>query len=198
MRMRGIMDGFGVLRESTPWRKSLQEAEKEAAKLRYSKLQQAQFIDCQDWLPNDLLTKVDRMLMAHGLEGRPPFLDPHVANFALTLPDKLKLHKGRGKHIVRQWLAHNFPEVDPFAKKRGFTVPVGEWIGRRAQILAPFVAHQPGVAEICEPKKVEALFKDLGKKGHFAAWNLLFYAIWHTIHVMKAPLQGGLEDGLAA
>ncbi|HAI28629.1 MAG TPA: hypothetical protein DCM48_03565, partial [Thalassospira sp.] len=47
-----------------------------------SRLAIAQAVDCADWLPNDLLLKLDRMLMAHGLEGRTPFLDPVVAEFA--------------------------------------------------------------------------------------------------------------------
>ncbi len=54
----------------------MEEAEKRIAAEGGTRLQQAQALDCADWLPNDLLLKVDRCLMAHGLEGRTPFLDP--------------------------------------------------------------------------------------------------------------------------
>ena len=91
----------------------------------HSKLQAAQAADCADWLPNDLLTKLDRCLMHHGVEGRTPFLDREVAYAGFRLPDSLKLRKGLGKQILRRWLAEHLPEAKPFSRKRGFTVPVG-------------------------------------------------------------------------
>ena len=52
----------------------------------------AQAVDCADWLPNDLLIRLDRYLMARGTEGRTPFLDIKMAELALRLPDELKIH----------------------------------------------------------------------------------------------------------
>ena len=54
----------------------------------------------------------------------------------------------------------------PFARKRGFTVPVGDWIARRGAQLGPLVAAQPGVREICLPEAVETLVPRAGKRGH--------------------------------
>ena len=148
----------------------------------------AQATDCADWLPNDLLTKLDRCLMAHGVEGRTPFLDPVVADFAFRLPDELKVRKGLGKWLLRRWLGEHVPAAEPFAKKRGFTVPVGEWIARRGAQLGPLVAAQPGVREICLPDAVEALFREPTKRHQgFAAWTLLFYALWHRCHIERMP-----------
>jgi asparagine synthase (glutamine-hydrolysing) len=107
----------------------------------------AQAVDCADWLPNDLLTKLDRCLMAHGVEGRTPYLDPIVADLAFRLPDAMKVHHGRGKWLLRQWLARHLPAARPFRAKQGFTVPVGEWIRRGGERLGRLVAAQPGVAE---------------------------------------------------
>jgi asparagine synthase (glutamine-hydrolysing) len=137
-------------------------------------------------LPNDLLTKLDRCLMAHGVEGRTPFLDPAVADFAFRLPDALKVRNGMGKYILRRWLATRVPAAEPFARKRGFTVPVGDWIARRGAQLGTLVANQPGVREICVPGAVEALFR-APKRRHeaFAAWTLLFYALWHRCHIER-------------
>ena len=71
-------------------------------------------------------------------------------------------------------------------KKRGFTVPVGEWIAKRGAQLGPLVASQAGVREICLPQVVEKLFRDAaGRRTGFAAWTLLFYALWHRHHIAR-------------
>src|SRR3546814_11871478 len=61
--------------------------------------------------------------------------------------------------------------------KRGFTVPVGEWIHRRGGELGPLVAADPAVEEIAHPERVRELFAADGKRAGFAAWILLFYAL---------------------
>ena len=71
------------------------------------------------------------------------------------------------------------PAADAFAAKKGFTVPVGEWISSAGERLGPLVASQPGVAERCRPDAVEAIFRSTGKREVFAAWTLLFFALWH-------------------
>ncbi len=90
LRPRGILEGTGVLRTEQPsWRDGIAAAEINATLPNRTKLQIAQATDCADWLPNDLLIKLDRCLMAHGVEGRTPFLDPAVADAAFRLPDFL-------------------------------------------------------------------------------------------------------------
>jgi asparagine synthase (glutamine-hydrolysing) len=159
----------------------------------------AQATDCADWLPNDLLTKLDRCLMAHGVEGRTPFVDPGVAAVAFRLPDELKVRRHRGKWLLRRWLAEHVPTAEPFARKRGFTVPVGEWIARRGAQLGALVAAQPGVREICLPSAVEKLFREAhGKHEGFAAWTLLFYALWHRHHIQGLPPEPDVFAALAA
>jgi asparagine synthase (glutamine-hydrolysing) len=193
MRRNGVFDGLGVLRnEPKGWRDGIHRSELAEAKPGRSKLQIAQAVDIADWLPNDLLTKLDRCLMAHGVEGRVPFLDPLVADFAFRLPDRLKIHKGLGKHLLRLWLNKVLPESQAFAKKRGFTVPVGEWIAAKSGKIAPLVARQPCIEAICLPGTIEPLFE----KGHFAAWSLLFYALWHRIHIEGQKPEGGVFEML--
>jgi asparagine synthase (glutamine-hydrolysing) len=189
MRSKGILEGLGILRdESRAWREGIQAAEKEAKLGRRSGLQVQQAIDVADWMPNDLLGKLDRCLMAHGVEGRVPFLDPVMAEFAFRLPDRLKVRSGMGKWLLRRWLAGAVPAAQPFARKKGFTVPVGEWIAERGKELAPLVARQPGVAEACNPEAVARLFAAADPKQGKAAWTLLFYALWHQRHILgKAP-----------
>ncbi len=189
LRGRGNLDKLGVLRgDLAGWRDGVAAAELAAAQPDRTRLQVAQATDCADWLPNDLLTKLDRCLMAHGVEGRTPFLDPVLADFAFRLPDDLKVRKGLGKWLLRRWLAEHVPAAQPFARKRGFTVPVGDWIARRGAQLGPLVAAQAGVREICLPGAVEALFRDPAHRhAGFAAWTLLFYALWHRCHIERLP-----------
>lgn len=195
MRARGIFEGLDVLRDdSEDWRDGIAAAEATASSAGRTRLQAAQAVDCADWLPNDLLTKLDRCLMAHAVEGRTPFLDPVLAGFAFALPDRLKVRGRRGKWLLRSWLAGKLPAAQPFEKKRGFTVPVGEWIAARGRDAGPLVARQPGIAELCRPDAVEELFRASGKRPGFACWTLLFYALWHRRHVLgRAPAGDALE-----
>ncbi|MDJ0893878.1 MAG: asparagine synthase (glutamine-hydrolyzing) [Alphaproteobacteria bacterium] len=201
MRARGVLDGYGILRDSVGWRDGMQADESGAAG--ETPLQRAQATDMAGWLPNDLLTKLDRCLMAHGVEGRTPFLDPSVAGFAFNLPDRLKI-KGRvGKVLLRQWLAGVMPEAAPFARKKGFTVPVGAWMAKRAGELAPLVAEAPGISALCDRKAVTRLFRsaDLAgdRRAAFAAWTLLFYALWYARHGLgTAPVPDVFESLAAA
>jgi len=197
MRERGTLEGLGILREENrAWRDSLAAAEDDAQGRGWTALQRVQAVDMADWLPNDLLTKLDRCLMAHGVEGRVPFLDPKLAVFGFSLPDALKVRHGRGKWILRKWLEKVVPVSKPFAAKRGFTVPVGEWIAADGRRLGPLVAAQPGVAEFCRPDAVAALFRSAGKREMQAAWTLLFYAVWHRHHILGGVPRGGVLEVL--
>jgi len=186
-RGRGNFDGLGILRgELAGWRDGIGAAELRTATAGRTRLQGAQATDCAEWLPNDLLIKLDRCLMAHGIEGRTPFLDLRVAELAFLFPDQLKIRKGLGKYILRRWLEGRVPAAEAFARKRGFAVPIDEWIAKRGVQLAPLIAQQPGIREICLPEAVEKLFAGLkGKRQGFAAWTLLFYALWHRQHIMR-------------
>jgi asparagine synthase (glutamine-hydrolysing) len=154
-------------------------------------LQAAQIADIKTWLHADLLLKLDRCLMAHGLEGRTPFLDGEVASFAFHLPDRLKVQGRYGKWILRKWLESRCPAAEPWARKKGFTTPVAAWIAPRAAELGPRVAANEGIAQICD---VEAVRDAFGERGPEAArWPLLFYAMWWSVHVAGATPEAALE-----
>jgi asparagine synthase (glutamine-hydrolysing) len=185
LRRKGVFDGLDLFRENTlGWRNDIAAIEAREKTSGRSRLQMAQAVDCAHWLPNDLLTKLDRCLMAHSVEGRTPFLDPVVAEMAFRLGDKLKVRDGLGKWILRKWLENKLPIAKPFAKKKGFTVPVDEWIAEKGNSLGELVARQPGVADICRPEAVKTLFSASGGKNGFAAWVLLFYSLWHNNHIL--------------
>lgn len=158
-------------------------------------LQGAQIADIKTWLPADLLLKLDRCLMAHGLEGRTPFLDDEVAGFAFRLPDKLKLRGKYGKWVLRKWLEGVCPQADPWAKKKGFTTPVGAWIAPRAADLGPKLAAHEGVAKACDVEQVGAIFA--ADENAPARWPILFYAVWWSIHVAGMAPKAALDDLIA-
>ena len=200
MRRKGIFDGLDVLRDADKarsWRAGISMAENSYARPGLTPLQAMQEVDCADWLPHDLLAKLDRCLMAHGVEGRVPFLDSRVAEFAFRLPDSLKVKRGLGKWILRRWLETGLPLSRPFAKKRGFTVPVAEWIASRGGQLGELVAAEPGIAEACHPEAVKTLFAAAGRKRGKAAWTLLFYALWHRRHILGLAPEGDVLETLS-
>jgi asparagine synthase (glutamine-hydrolysing) len=199
MHARGNFDRVVVLRaRPAAWRDGIAAAEARAAGTGRSRLMMAQEIDIADWLPHDLLLKIDRCLMAHAVEGRTPFLDPGVAAASFRLPDALKVRGGTGKWLLRAWLARHCPAASPFAPKQGFTVPIGQWIGGQGARLGPLVAAQPGIGEIADPARVAALFRAAdGRRRGFAAWILLFYALWHRTHILGLPPAGDVFETLA-
>ncbi|MBV9653265.1 MAG: asparagine synthase (glutamine-hydrolyzing) [Acetobacteraceae bacterium] len=200
IRARGTFDKMNVLRaRPSRWRDGIASAEAAAAEGGRTRLAAAQATDAADWLPHDLLLKLDRTLMAHSVEGRTPFLDRAVAAAAFRLPDALKVRGGRGKWLLRKWLERHLPEAQPFAPKQGFTVPIGAWIAAQGARLGPLVAGQAGVAELAHPDRVVSLFRHAsGRHEGFAAWTLLFYALWHRRHVEALPPSGDVFETLAA
>ncbi|HEY0650287.1 asparagine synthase (glutamine-hydrolyzing) [Phenylobacterium sp.] len=152
-----------------------------------TRLQEAQWADVTTWLPADLLLKLDRCLMAHGLEGRTPFLDPEVAAFAWPLADRFKVRGGYGKWLLRKWLERVCPAAEPWAKKQGFTVPVEAWIAPRAADLARNLGKVEAVRRLV-PDAARRMGVDGGR------WPLLVFAVWALIHLEGAQP----NDALAA
>jgi asparagine synthase (glutamine-hydrolysing) len=194
---QGTFDGLGVLRDNFPILD--RDADILISKAHgLTRLQKVQALDCENWLPNDLLLKLDRCLMANGVEGRTPFLDPEMAKFAFNLPDNQKIRHGIGKYILRQWLARYAAIAEPFSKKRGFTVPVSEWINRKGQQIGQLVAKQESIRSFCHADMVAKLFTEKShKRSGFAAWSLLFYALWHRHHRDECPSNGDIWSMLS-
>ncbi len=195
-RSHGIFDSFvppkGLFEK---WREGLSRTEEEEKSALWSPLQTLQAVDCAEWLPNDLLVKFDRCLMAHGLEGRTPFLDPLVAAFGFPLPDTIKVQKGMGKWILRQWLSDTLPEAEAWAKKAGFNPPVGHWIAAHKQKIEPLLLSHPALQKMAAEPLVKKVFLDPLENAQ-AAWNLTFYALWYSHHILGISAEGNIGDVL--
>lgn len=84
-------------------------------------------IDFASYLPDDILVKLDRMAMANSLEGRAPYLDHKVVDFAVRLPRGLRVRGRRGKHLLRRVAARWLPREVLEKPKQGFAIPLGQW-----------------------------------------------------------------------
>lgn len=85
------------------------------------------YADIKTWLADDLLTKVDRMSMAHGLEARVPYLDNRMVDFALSIPSWLKIKGFKRKYIFKKAVSKILPDKIVRRSKRGFALPISHW-----------------------------------------------------------------------
>src|SRR6202040_1043300 len=90
--------------------------------------QQAMYLDTITYLPNDILVKLDRATMAVGLEGRAPYLDHRVLEFAWRLPQSMKIRPNQGKWILRKILQRYVPRQLTERQKMGFGIPLDSWL----------------------------------------------------------------------
>ncbi len=145
-----------------------------------------QAVDMQTWLADDLLVKADRMLMAWGVEGRVPFLDHRIVEFGLALPAELKVEGKTGKVFLRRWAERYLPRDHLWSRKRGFTVPVGDWLsGALLDELALVLPQQPGIQQWFRVDGVNQLIARQRLKGDMVQplWRLWQFAIWHRIFI---------------
>ncbi len=94
-----------------------------------SALARMSYLDLKTWLADDLLVKADRMSMAHSLELRVPLLDHKLVEFAMRLPENLKIRGAGGKYLWKRCMESRLPRNIVHRVKRGFPVPLGEWFG---------------------------------------------------------------------
>jgi asparagine synthase (glutamine-hydrolysing) len=143
--------------------------------------------DFESYLPEDLLVKVDRASMAHGLECRSPFLDQELVEFAGCLPPEWKIDRGRSKRILKDAVADWFPQGFLDRPKMGFAVPVGKWFrGELKPYISSKLLDGPlGRLALLRRPAVEHLLGEHfnGVRDHETRiWNLLMLTLWCEEH----------------
>ena len=141
------------------------------------------FADAAEYLPEDILTKVDRASMAVSLEVRAPFLDHRVAEFSWRLPVSERVTTAEGKRLLRAVGSRYLPRQALDRPKMGFCVPVKEWLGGPLRPWAEDLLSERRLTRqgILDPSAVKKLWDAFlkGKRHHDRIiWNLLMFELW--------------------
>jgi asparagine synthase (glutamine-hydrolysing) len=139
--------------------------------------------DALSYLPNDILTKVDRASMAVALEARAPLLDRRIYEYVWRLPEKVKIRNGRGKWLLREVLSRHVPREMFERPKQGFTMPAGEWMRGSLKDWAEDLINETRLKDegYMEPSLIRKVWDEhqAGQGQHTGKlWNVLMFQSW--------------------
>jgi asparagine synthase (glutamine-hydrolysing) len=159
-------------------------------------VQRAEYADLKGYLSNDVLVKVDRMSMAHGLEVRCPLLDRRVVELAFRVPVTTKMPGLRPKALLRRLAEGRVPERVRHLPKHGFTAPISEWLagGSAERFRADVLGSDARTATLIDTKQVARLFAEHRSRQHDHAYAL--WAVWmleRWARRCRLPLEGRLD-----
>ncbi len=148
-----------------------------------SNLYNMQVLDLANYLHDDILTKLDRASMNLSLEARVPLIDHRVVESAMNLPDNMKIHKGKGKKILRNILSKYVPDNLINRPKQGFTVPLGDWLrGPLIDWAEDMLSEEKIKREgYFNPEKIKLYWNDhkLGiANRQNQLWSILMFQSW--------------------
>ena len=140
--------------------------------------------DYKTYMVDDILVKVDRATMSVGLEGREPFLDQNVIDWAARLPGHLKIRNGNKKYILKEIVHQYIPKSMMDRPKAGFAIPIEDWFQiELAEYFELYLnknyVEAQGVFNFNEISKWVTLYK-LGRKEYITQiWNVLMFQLWY-------------------
>src|SRR2546428_633144 len=171
-------DIFKLLSDYDPWSAKIESLTRAG----HNWLSGLQYLDLTSYLPLDILTKVDRMSMAHSIEARVPLLDHKVVEFAATIPPEMLLRDGRSKHILKRAVKDLLPASVLERPKRGFATPLGRWLRGPLRDLPRdlLLSERSRRRGILDTAGVERLLLDPKRRGvmDLPVWTLLSFEMW--------------------
>jgi asparagine synthase (glutamine-hydrolysing) len=145
-------------------------------------LSSLQYLDTKNYLANDILTKVDRMSMAHSIEARVPLLDHKLVEFAATIPPELKLKGKTTKYIFKKAMEGILPNEILHRPKRGFAIPLGRWFrGQLSLYVRDLLLSRKSLDRgLFRKQYVERLIQmnDRGRSLDLQLWTLITFELW--------------------
>jgi asparagine synthase (glutamine-hydrolysing) len=160
--------------------------------------QQAMYLDTITYLPNDILVKLDRATMAFGLEGRVPFLDPRIVEFAWSLPQTMKLRPNESKWILRQVLYRYVPRQLVDRPKMGFGIPLGSWLHGPMRDWAEALLDENRLRQegFFRPETIRQKWNDhLSGRGawQYHLWDILMFQLWLEHQKLEPKIERASE-----
>lgn len=165
---------------------------KELVKPYSSPLPYIMAIDYETYLPDDILQKVDRATMSASLEGREPFLDHRIIEWAAQLPMEFKYHKGIKKYILRQIVHKYIPQSLLDRPKMGFGIPIATWLEHELKdrvefYLSDTFIEKQGLFNNAEIQKIRHAFYNGKTERAEKIWYLLMFQMWYDTWINKNP-----------
>jgi asparagine synthase (glutamine-hydrolysing) len=147
-------------------------------------LSKVQYVDIKNYLPGDILVKVDRMSMANSLEVRAPMLDHVFMEFVATIPSGLKLRGQEKKYILKKALAPYLPREILYRKKQGFEVPLDRWFRNELKDLVQETLLSPKALQrgFFKPEYLTTMWQQhQSRQRNFGTnlWTLLMFELWY-------------------
>lgn len=160
------------------------------------------WFDQKYFLPDDILTKTDRMSMAHSLEVRPPFLDHRIVEFSASLPTSLKIRGSRQKVLLKELMKDKLPAAILNRKKIGFDIPAHDWLRGplRSLLVDTLSAGASDHAGLFRPAVINSYVQQhLERRANvgYHLWGLMVLFLWMKkwrIQAASAPSQEMVQE----